>query len=81
VPQGAFYIFPDVSAFYGKSFGGLTVKNADDMAMYILNDAHVATVGGDAFGDRNCIRISYATSEDILKKAIARIKTSLEKLA
>ncbi len=80
-PEGAFYVFPDISSFFGKSSDGQTIKNADDMAMYLLNNGHVAVVGGDAFGDPNCIRISYATSEDILKKAIARIKTSLEKLA
>src|SRR5699024_2369494 len=61
-PQGAFYIFPDVSAFFGKSFEGETVKDADDLCMFLLQKGLVATVTGSAFGEPNCIRISYATS-------------------
>lgn len=80
VPQGAFYVFPDVSYFFGKSYGKHTIKTAEDLTMYLLDEALVALVSGEAFGDGNCVRISYATSEDILKKAIARIKEALEKL-
>jgi aspartate aminotransferase len=80
VPEGAFYVFPDVSSFYGKSYNGTIVNNADDLCMYLLNEALVALVSGDAFGDTNCIRISYATSEEILTEALKRVKTALEKL-
>jgi len=80
VPQGAFYVFPDVSYFFGKSFGTHKIKTAEDLTLYLLDDALVALVTGEAFGDGNCIRISYAASEEVLKNAIARIKTSLEKL-
>ncbi len=79
-PEGAFYVFPDVSAFFGKSFQGETIKNANDLAMFLLNEAHVALVTGEAFGDKNCIRISYAASEETLKEAMKRIKSALEKL-
>lgn len=81
VPQGAFYVFPDVSYFFGKSFGTHKIKTAEDLTLYLLDDALVALVTGEAFGDGNCIRISYAASEEVLKNAITRIKTSLEKLA
>lgn len=80
VPEGAFYVFPDVSYYYGKSFNGTVINDANDLCMYLLNDALVALVSGDAFGDKNCIRISYATSEDVLTEALKRVKTSLEKL-
>lgn len=80
VPEGAFYVFPDVSYFYGKSFNGTVIKDANDLCMYLLNEALVALVSGDAFGDPNCIRISYAASEDTLTKALERIKAALEKL-
>ncbi len=80
VPEGAFYVFPDVSYFYGKSYNGTTIHNASDLCMYLLNDALVALVSGDAFGDENCIRISYATSEEVLTEALKRVKNSLEKL-
>jgi aspartate aminotransferase len=80
IPKGAFYVFPDVSAFFGKSFGDHTIHNANDLSLYLLSDALVAIVSGDAFGDPNCIRFSYATSEDILTEALKRIKTSLSKL-
>ena len=81
VPEGAFYVFPDVSYFYGKSFGGITINDANDLAMYLLNEALVAIVTGEAFGDKNCIRISYAASEETLIDAMNRIKIALEKLS
>lgn len=81
VPEGAFYVFPDVSYFYGKSYNGTTIHNASDLCMFLLNDALVALVSGDAFGDDNCIRISYATSEEVLTEALKRVKSSLEKLS
>ena len=80
VPEGAFYVFPDVSYFYGKSFNDTVIKNGSDLAMYLLNEASVALVTGEAFGDENCIRLSYAASEEVLIEAMKRIKTALEKL-
>jgi aspartate aminotransferase len=77
VPEGAFYVFPDVSSFFGKTLKGTNIKNADDFSMYLLSEANVATVTGDAFGNPDCIRISYATSEDLLTEAIRRIKEAL----
>ncbi len=77
VPEGAFYVFPDVSSFFGKTLNGTTINNADDFSMYLLSQANVATVTGDAFGNPDCIRISYATSEDLLTEAIRRIKEAL----
>lgn len=77
VPEGAFYVFPDVSSFFGKTLNGVTINNADDFSMYLLSHANVATVTGDAFGNGNCIRISYATSEDLLTEAIKRIREAL----
>lgn len=79
-PGGAFYIFPDVSSFFGKSFEGKTIENANDLSLFLLEEGLVALVTGEAFGDPNCIRISYAASEDELKKALTRIKSALEKL-
>lgn len=76
-PEGAFYVFPDVSEFFGKTLNGVEIKNADDLSMYLLEYANVATVTGDAFGNANCIRFSYATSEDILTEALRRIKEAL----
>ena len=81
IPQGAFYIFPDVSHYFGKSFNGTTVVNANDFCMYLLNEANVATVTGEAFGSPNCMRISYAAADETLVEAVRRIKTALEKLA
>ncbi len=81
IPQGAFYIFPDVSHYFGKSFNGTTVADANDFCMYLLNEANVATVTGEAFGSPNCMRISYAAADEILVEAVRRIKTALEKLA
>lgn len=77
VPEGAFYAFPDVSSFFGKTLNGYEIKNADDLSMYLLEYANVATVTGDAFGDPKCLRLSYATSEEQLKKALKRIKEAL----
>jgi len=77
VPEGAFYVFPDVSSFFGKTLKGVEIKNADDLSMYLLEHANVATVTGDAFGNPDCIRFSYATSEDILTEALKRIKEAL----
>ncbi len=81
LPEGAFYVFPDISYFIGKSYEGTTIKTAEDLAMFLLSDALVALVSGEAFGDPNCIRISYAASEETLTEAMKRIKTSLEKLS
>lgn len=80
-PEGAFYFFPDISSFFGKSFGKYTIKNANDLSLYLLEEALVALVTGEAFGDPNCIRISYATSEEVLTEAMNRIASALEKLA
>ncbi|MEN9324236.1 MAG: hypothetical protein RL699_2016 [Bacteroidota bacterium] len=77
VPEGAFYVFPDVSSFFGKTLRGTLIKNADDFSMYLLAEANVATVTGDAFGNPDCIRFSYATSEEILTEALSRIKAAL----
>ncbi len=77
IPEGAFYVFPDVSSFFGKTLRGKTINNADDFSMYLLSEANVATVTGDAFGNPDCIRLSYATSEELLKEAIRRIKEVL----
>ena len=79
-PQGAFYVFPDVSAFFNKSYENFTVNNSDQLAMYILETAKVAVVTGNAFGSPNCIRISYASSMEKLKDAMDRIATALNKL-
>ena len=79
-PQGAFYVFPDVSAFFNKSYGDFTVTNSDKLAMYVLETAKVAVVTGNAFGSPNCIRISYASSMEKLKDAMNRIATALNNL-
>ena len=80
VPEGAFYVFPDVSAFFGKSFGEYKIENDSDVVRYLLEAAHVATVDGESFGNGDCIRLSYAASEEKLIEAAARIKTALDKL-
>ena len=77
VPDGAFYVFPDVTAFFGKTIQGITIKNASDFALFLLEKANVATVTGDAFGAPDCIRISYAASELQIREAIKRIATAL----
>ena len=79
-PSGAFYVFPDVTFFFGKSDGETTIKTASDLCMYLLKEAKVSLVTGEAFGDDRCIRISYATSEEILTEALNRIKLALAKL-
>ena len=80
VPEGAFYLFPKCSSFYGKSDGETTIKNSTDFAMYLLEKGHVATVGGDAFGDPECFRMSYATSDENIIEAMKRIKEIVAKL-
>jgi aspartate aminotransferase len=81
LPDGAFYFFPNVTSFFGKSFNGKTINDADELSIFLLEEAHVATVGGDSFGDKKSIRISYAAAEDKLVEAMKRIKTALGKLA
>jgi len=80
VPSGAFYIFPDISHYFGKSDGETTIQNAGDFCMYILNKAHVSLVTGEAFGEPNCIRLSFAASEAQLREAIQKIKDTLANL-
>jgi aspartate aminotransferase len=80
-PQGAFYIFPDCSSYFGKSYNGRVIEKSGDLAMYLLEEGHVACVGGDAFGAPSCIRMSYATSDENLVKAFGWIKEALAKLA
>ena len=77
VPEGAFYVFPDVSSFFGKTLKGTFIKDATDFSMYLLAEANVATVTGDAFGNPDCIRFSYATSEALLTEALRRIKEAV----
>jgi aspartate aminotransferase len=79
-PQGAFYFFPDVSFYFGKSDGTMTVKNSDDFCMFMLEKAHVSLVPGEAFGDENCVRLSYAAAEKDLVEALQRMKTALANL-
>lgn len=81
VPQGAFYFFPDISAYFGKTDGESTISNASDLCIYILDNAQVSLVTGEAFGDPNCIRLSYAASEQDLREAVRRIKEALSKLS
>jgi aspartate aminotransferase len=78
VPEGAFYLFPKCSSFYGKKTpDGKTINNSTELAMYLLEKGHVATVGGDAFGDPNCFRMSYATSDENIEEAMRRIAEAL----
>jgi aspartate aminotransferase len=79
-PQGAFYIFPDVSSYYGMSYGETVIQNANELCMYLLNTAHVSSVMGDAFGEPNCVRFSFANSMENIEKGWARIKEALGKL-
>jgi len=82
MPQGAFYFFPDASSFIGKTTpDGQKINNIDELSMYILNKGHVAVVTGSAFGNPNCLRLSYATSQDVLKEALSRIKNCLQQLS
>ena len=84
-PDGAFYLFPKCNSFYGKRYVSgdsvVTINNSNDLAMYLLTEAHVATVGGDAFGDPDCFRMSYATSDENIREALRRIAQALAKLA
>ena len=80
IPQGAFYLFPDVSAYYGKSDGEKTIQNSSDLCMYLMYNAWVSLVPGDAFGAPECIRFSYAASDEILMEAVKRIKNALVQL-
>lgn len=80
LPDGAFYFFPNVTSFFGKSYNGRTIKDADELSLFLLEEGHVATVGGDSFGDPKSIRISYAAAEDKLIEAMRRIKEALGKL-
>ncbi|MCF6307962.1 MAG: pyridoxal phosphate-dependent aminotransferase [Flavobacteriaceae bacterium] len=77
IPQGAFYVFPDISYYFGKTLSGTTIHNASNFSLYLLENANVATVTGEAFGDPNCIRISYAASEENIVEALKRIKEAL----
>lgn len=81
VPQGAFYVFPDISSYFGKSYANEIINNANDFCMYLLNYAHVACVAGDAFGNPECIRISYAASDEKLTEAVNRMKIHLARLS
>jgi aspartate aminotransferase len=76
-PEGAFYVFPDVSSYYGKSNGIDTIKNAADFSMYLLNTAHVSSVMGDAFGEPNCVRFSFANSMENIERAWQRVNAAL----
>ncbi len=80
IPQGAFYVMPDISSYFGKTDGETKITNSDELALYLLDKAQVATIGGDAFGAPECLRISYATSDDLLIEAVKRIKGALGKL-
>lgn len=77
-PQGAFYVFPDISYYFGREIGGNKIENASDFALFLLEEAHVATVTGEAFGNDNCIRISYAASEQNIRIAVSRIEKALK---
>jgi len=79
-PDGAFYVFPDVSNFFGSYYNNNKIKNSEDLSMFLLTDSGVATVSGKAFGNDNCIRISYAASENEITEACKLIKNSLESL-
>ena len=81
LPDGAFYFFPTVKDYFGKSVNGNVISNAEDLCLYLLNEAHVSTVTGEAFGNEDCIRISYAAAEEQLVKAVSRIKEALSKIS
>ncbi len=80
VPQGAFYVMPDISSYLGKKFGDKSITTSDDLALYLLEVAHVATVAGSAFGSPECLRISYAASDENITEAVRRIKRALSDL-
>ncbi len=79
-PMGAFYLFPDISELFGKNYNGKTLNNSDDVAMFLIEEAHVATVSGSAFGTPECIRLSYAASDEVLTEAARRIREAISKL-
>jgi aspartate aminotransferase len=79
-PGGAFYVFPKVDYYFGKSFNGKKINNADELCLYLLTEGHIATVAGSAFGEPTCIRISFATSDDKITEAVKRFKEALGKL-
>ena len=79
--MGAFYLFPDISGLFGKSYNGKTLNNSGDVAMFLIEEAHVATVSGSAFGTPECIRLSYAAADDVLSEAARRIREAVSKLA
>ena len=79
-PQGAFYLFPEVSYYFGKRYGDRVINTSSDLAMFLLEEGHVATVAGDAFGSPDCLRFSYATSDENLVEALTRIRCTLELL-
>jgi len=81
LPDGAFYFFPEIKSFFGKRNGDSVINSAEDLSLYLLNEAHVSTVTGEAFGNEDCIRLSYAASEEQLRKAVTRIKDALAKLS
>jgi aspartate aminotransferase len=76
-PEGAFYVFPDISYYFGKTLKGKLIENASDFALFLLEEALVATVTGEAFGNKNCIRISYAASQEQITEAMKRIKAAV----
>ena len=80
IPDGAFYIFFDISSYFGKSYNSYTIKNSHDLSMFLLEEGNLALVSGDAFGDDNCIRFSYAAAEKTLIEAVKRIKETFAKL-
>ena len=81
VPQGAFYLFPKCSSFFGKAVGGRVIRTSTDLAMYLLEEAHVACVGGESFGAPDYFRMSYATSDENIVEAMSRIKEALARLS
>jgi aspartate aminotransferase len=80
-PEGAFYLFPNVSAYFGRSFNGKVMQNSTDLCNYLLEEGHISLVMGDAFGDPDCIRISYAASDEDLIEGMKRLKNALYKLS
>ena len=81
LPEGAYYMFPNISAYFGKKYGSTSITNSETLCMYLLKEAKVSTVSGSAFGDNNCIRFSFGVSEEVLEEAVHRIRTSLERLS
>ena len=81
IPGGAFYVFPDLSHYFGKKIGDQTIENSGDLCMYLLESGHIATVPGAAFGAPDCVRISFANSDENLEEAMKRLKSALAKLS